>query len=167
MENKKNDVFEEFMKALFYIAKWMLIILWTGLKHLKRNFNRIYLVITIIILAITVYTGFKYNIYCTVFPITYLTVLAGISKVKEFIYKSQNKVFEKINFKDRFGNYPRILKAQTLKRKDKRKSKVLIIKSLIPFDLWIKNKDLLEVGFDSKIAIKKTNSRQIIKLIKL
>ncbi len=176
MKNK-NDWYTAITGFIFivlvFMSKFILKILWSGCKFVWKNKkNKLIILALIIILASTVFFIIKYNSddirqsYCLI-PIPLFLIAAGcINIIQKFYYNKYSKIFELINFKDKNGQFPRIIKKINSK-KDKKVREILIIKSMIPFSTWIKDKDILEHAFNSKIAIKSTQNRQIIKLIKL
>ena len=130
------------------------------------------MVLAIITIAITVYFITKYDTNdsrqaLSLLPIPIFLFTTGmINKILNVYLNEYSKIFENINFKAKNGFYPKIIK-KIKSKKDKRVREILVIKSLIPFSEWLKNKDLLESAFNAKIALKRTENKQIIKLIKL
>jgi len=105
------------------------------------------------------------KLYCATPVLIYLLISAIVFKIENLINGSRSKTFELINFKDKSGNYPRIIKVQKFKsKKSAKKTKVLIIRSMIPFHNWKNNKELLENAFNSKVSLRQTGQKQIIKL---
>ncbi len=176
MKNK-NDWYSVLTGFIFivlvFISKLLLKILWSGCKFIWQNKkSKLIILALIIILASTVYFIIKYNSddirqsYCLI-PIPLFLIAAGcINIIQKFYYNKYSKIFELINFKDKNGQFPRIIK-KIKSKKDKKIREILIVKSMIPFPEWSKHKDLLESAFNAKIALKKTENKQIIKLIKL
>ncbi|MBN2259994.1 MAG: hypothetical protein JW702_05600, partial [Clostridiales bacterium] len=116
-----------------------------------------------------IYLRFNSNQIYTIYPgLIFLSILflIGLGSKKIIWTRDKENIFEKINFKDKLGNYPKILKKQKFK-KDKKKREMYVIKSLIPFSEWNSKKEVLEQLFNSKIGIRKTADRQIIKLFKV
>ena len=130
------------------------------------------MVLSIIIIGATIYFIARYDsndsrqALCLL-PIPIFLFISGmINKILHTYLNKYSKIFELINFKDKNGQFPKIIK-KVKSKKDKKNREIFIIKSMIPFPEWAKHKDLLENAFNSKIAIKSTQNRQIIKLIKL
>jgi hypothetical protein len=96
-------------------------------------------------------------------PCLLLLFICGlIARIKEYIIKKRSLIFAKINFKDRCGNFPEIIKIE----KTGKGREILTVKSYILFQEWIDSKDRLEQLFNATIAIKKTSKRTEIKIIK-
>jgi hypothetical protein len=87
-----------------------------------------------------------------------------INRIINYRLNKHSKIFVLINFKDKVGNYPKIIKRIKSKNNQKLRE-ILIIKSMIPFSEWEKHHDTFEHAFDSKIKLIKGN-KQTIKLIK-
>jgi len=176
-KNKKNDWYSVFTGLIFgflvFSVKSLFKIFWNRCKFIWSNRrSKIIILISIIVISITVYFIVKYNVndskqtYCLIPIPLFLFTTGCINKIIKLYLNEYSKIFENINFKARNGLYPKIIK-KVKSKKDKKVREILIIKSLIPFNEWSKNKDLLESAFNAKIALKRTNNKQIIKLIKL
>ena len=176
-KSNKNDWYAVLTGVIFWFlvlsVKAILKIFWNGCKFIWNNKkSKIIIAISIIVITATVYFILKYNAddsrqaYCLIPIPIFLFTTGCINRIIKLKLDSYSKIFELINFKAKNGEYPKILKKIKSKR-DKKVREIFIIKSMIPFTEWSKHKDLLENAFNAKIALKKTNSRQIIKLIKL
>lgn len=135
-----------------------------GIKVLwqKRSLLVFLLTVVVIILSYSIHLLFN-SIYITVIPGLFYIFVPGIIKnFSMLLLKSKSKVFIKINFKDKNGCYPKIIKII----KYKRNREIIICKSFIPLKTWLDNRDLLETGFNSKLKIIQ-DTKQTIKLIKL
>lgn len=177
-KNTKNNAIEEAfnvmydlfcnicVKALSFI--WLNII-WYGVKNLWTYKNKKIFVLTLTVLLISTIMYVNQSdwmkLYCITPMLIYLVVSAIVFKIRDFINGEQSKIFELINFKDKSGNYPTIIKTQKFKsKKSGKRLKILIIKSLIPFSTWKSNKELLEHAFNSSISLRPTKQKQVIKI---
>jgi hypothetical protein len=159
--------------CLVFLSKFLIKVFWNGIKYIWRNKKSKWMILLIsITIAITVFFIIKYNgddirqAYCLLPIPIFLFTTGCINKILHTYLNEYSKIFENINFKSKSGQFPKIIKTQKYKNKNKTRT-ILIVKSMIPLNEWNKNKDLLENAFNSKIAIKSTQNRQIIKLIKL
>lgn len=175
--SNKNDWFliltGIILTCVLCISKFLGRIFWNGCKYIWKNKKSKWMIaLLFIVTGSTIYFIFRYDINdsrqaLSLLPIpTFLIITGCINVILRFYLNEYSKIFEKVNFKDKSGNFPKIIK-KIKSKKDKKVREILIIKSLIPFTNWVNNKDLLESAFNSKIAIKKTQNKQIIKLIKL
>jgi hypothetical protein len=134
-----------------------------GIKRLwdMRSRKILVLIITAITLTICIYKFSEgYSTIICIFPIPLVLFTAGcISRIKH----RESKAFKKINFKDRAGNFPIILDSEKFK-KNRKTLKVLTVKSMIPFEKWKDNKNLLDQAFNCRVGLRKTERKQIIKL---
>jgi hypothetical protein len=177
MENNNKDWYNALTGLIFtclvFTGFFLLKVFWNGCQFIWRNRkSKIMMVLAIITIAITVYFITKYDTNdsrqaLSLVPIpVYLFITGCINKIFNFYLNEYSKIFESINFRDKGGNFPKILK-RIKSKKDKKVREILIIKSMIPFENWTKNKDILEQAFNSKLAILSTKNRQVIKIIKL
>ncbi|MCK9273249.1 hypothetical protein M0P65_06955 [Candidatus Gracilibacteria bacterium] len=159
--------------CLVFTSKLLCKIFWSGCKFIWRNKkSRLMVALLSIIIGATIYFILKYDTndsrqaLCLLPIPSFLFATGIINKILNAYLNEYSKIFESINFKDKSGQFPKIIK-KVKSKKDKKIREIFIIKSMIPFSEWNKNNDLLESAFNAKIALKKTEDRQIIKLIKL
>ena len=94
----------------------------------------------------------------------YILLTGMVSNLIKNSIEKKSKIFKKIIFKDKNGNYPKILKI--IKNKKDKKRCVIVCKSYIPFKTWLDNQHNLEMLFNSKLKLIQQD-RRIVKLIKL
>lgn len=135
-----------------------------GIKMLWIRRGLIVFLLTVMITLSSFIIHLLFNsIYITIIPpITVILISGTLKNFSLLLLKIKSKVFIKINFKDKNGNFPWIIKI--IKYKNNRE--VIICKSFIPFKDWVNNQDLLQTAFNSKLKIIKSNN-QTVKLIKL
>jgi len=159
--------------CLVFMSKFLGKVFWNGIQFIWRNKkSRLMVALSIIIIGATIYFITKYDTndsrqaLCLLPIPIFLFICGAINRIINTYLNKYSKIFELINFKDKSGQFPKIIK-KVKSKKDKKTREIFIIKSLIPLKNWLDSKDLLEHAFNSKIAIKSTQDRQIIKLIKL
>jgi len=166
---KADKVYYDTCSGVLEVIRYIFLTIRLGIKFLWIKRGKIVTLITIATIATTFYllrfySNDELQQCIAVIPVAVLLSISGICyRIRQYRLKSYSKYFEAIAFKDKAGNYPQVLERV---RKSKGRE-ILVIKSLITIDTWKKAKDSIEHAFNSRIAIKATKNKQIIKLIKL
>jgi hypothetical protein len=162
IENSIEIIFEKICSMILLIIKNTILSAILGIKTLFEKRSLLVFFLTVLVIGISLSIHLLFNLYqITILPgLIYVLVPGIIKNFSMLLTKNRSKIFVKINFKDKNGCYPNILKIINCSKG----REIIICKSLIPYKTWIDNIELLQTAFNSKLRIVE-QSKQIVKLI--